>query len=75
MKYSRPVAAPRPLTVATEANQLFSEWARADSDPMFLRWGLWYYDGGVKRTTIRAIAALWREVPELRVVQRCGGTA
>ena len=74
LKYSRPLAIPRPLTVATEANLLFTEWARADSDPVFTRWGLWYYDGGVKHTAVRPVAALWREVPELRVRAAMGRT-
>ena len=66
LRVCRPTSPARPLFTVTERSRLFTEFAREDADPLFLRWGFWSGDTSLKPRALRGRAWILRNAPELR---------
>jgi hypothetical protein len=62
----RAISPARPLFTVAEQSRLFTEFAREDADPLFLRWGFWSGDTSLKPGALRGRGWILRNAPELR---------
>lgn len=73
-RHCRPLAEPRPLFDRAAGNSFLRDTVRADSLPLFARWGLWHDEVSPKTDAIRPIRWLLDNAPELRARALLGPT-
>ncbi|HEX8694020.1 MAG TPA: hypothetical protein VF746_16475 [Longimicrobium sp.] len=66
LRVCRAISPARPLFTVAELSPLFTDFAREDADPLFLRWGFWSGDTALKPGALRGRGWILRHAPELR---------
>jgi hypothetical protein len=67
MTYCQPLVAPEPLFPVMARHPGLLALVRAETLPLFARWGFWHNDAALKRNAIRPIGWILQHCPELRI--------
>lgn len=63
---------PQPLFVVAQRLPMLVDRMRRNALPIYLKWGVWHDDAGLKRTAVRPRSWILKHAPELGNPEYCG---